>query len=1573
MSIKFVNLLSKYLPSHFKIAPKDVELYLDETLELTPTTRTRHLLSTLDPTSTEIEYDYGDNLNLFKDRGIVKIENEYIKYETNDLVNHKLTNLERGFLGTEATAHCNTVLWNALLAEDLDAYTTTVKFTSVTNIDVIPKQGKFAIFSDAGDLEEISYTSYSQWLNGYQFEGVTRGGGGTSAVKHAQGSYIQEYENLLITQLDTVKYDNGLWTATLATALTATSTEIVINQKFLARLASSTVVNDKIIFLQGITGTVPKNGYILIDNEIIRYGNFIVDSATPDSGRLEECTRGSQGTRAASHVVDIVNSYYPYVYCTFPNNGEFLIEDEYIQYTDYDEVTRTFSGLYRGLYGSTADTHAVGVAMTERRHTELESTGFFRIGNEYFKYWYLDEDFFYIDSRPALVSKTAYHITGSNVTSIIEGHDTGSIITTYHFEDENSYLIDFIHSVAEHLDLAINTKINQFENFSDADKVNADYLQYIVNQLGENLEDYQNLPFFTVSSRTRNVTATTGDYWTATTDHKLNNGDSIVFSGRGGGVNPNKHYIVANRTNIKFQIEEITTGEIVPLTLGESNTIVGNDYRVRLFTKELVNIYKEKGLISALKLWHLVISEPLTSYQDLWTFNYCSFYSLPFLVLILYESLRTFYPNNENFFRPQISKALQEELAEFYENKEIDTHAVPDLKLLIYDWEYFRKTDDDVKSSDGGSFDDKVVPCDSLDDLDIFYDTTNVELQVRSTGDTIPLPFYVEDYDVDLFKFEEQLDAEKDTMPTESTDCSPTKTDEGLISDIPFEWITDIDTESIFDYCTVADRLQPLRTDLEVLRDLTSDQGNARLILDHNTSSSDTEILVKVLEGKLYDPADHIVLGTNPRIVPKGFVKFGDEVISYTGVEFYDNHTGTFTNKKYLLTGCNRGVNGTTAADYRINLYQYEDNERLLNNCYVRVIYLPQVIDCDVDIPTDTLTHINHGLETNDIILFAPDVNGGGITGTKTTDAVPYYYYVYQLDSDRFQISLTPITTSVTPVDITSNTRVICYKIYFQLVLTRDPQGYGVQVGDYLQLVQTAYDYRHLITGVVNTYDHCAETYTYGINFVTGINPIPAVLTEVGAGLPSISSSTEYDCEINKSTFQISYVDTSTTPYTTLTHDLSDGDTVFFLKSVGNIDAYENYYVKCPTPTAFELTQSMTPWGKIVLAGVNDTWSCATAHGLNDGDLIVFEDSGPLAGGVSAGQHYLVSSVGLTGLTFKIRSVSTGEIVPLIVPGGNTISYSSIAITNIKDPINTYMVSGTRVLSVEEGYQHRYSLIQHLLWRLDNEVNGNDLPLVYGLTTTELAAKKLDTYTGVKDGIIWPTPHFKYGFEISTEDITNFPPDEVVELVLKKLKQYKPKHTVADLTITYPLGGNQVGITPMMEYYETENLMSDAYRTFSATITNLSTIITATNPTYHDLHVGETVYIEFGSPTVFGTVYYVESVPSETTFTISATDGGAPITMTITGTVAITQAPPSEFRIDLDHNTADGIIDKTYNLPIITLDSVYDYGQFASFFYTWREGYPNQTLIYYAPFSAYPNGLTTDTYRNRKRFLSYVD
>jgi hypothetical protein len=1010
-----------------------------------------------------------------------------------------------------------------------------------------------------------------------------------------------------------------------------------------------------------------------------------------------------------------------------PTYGEFLVEDEYIHYTSYavtetaGVITGTISGMTRGFYSSIAEEHDSGTAITERRHTEVDASGVFTIGNEYVKYWYVDDDYFYIDKRPALNAKTYYATSGGNYSSIIEPHEQGALIQTYFLDDPNTYLIDFLHTAAENLDLAAAAKINIFEDFSDVDNVEWQYLTYIVKMLGENLDDYQELPFFV-------------------------------------GTN--------------------------------------SEYRVRLFTKELSNIYKQKGLLSALKLWHTVISEPLTNYQDLWTLNYCSFYSLPFLSLLLYEPSRLFYPNNENFLRPQISVKLQEEIAEYYTGKTLrdpvagTDYDISNLKLVVKEWEYLCKTDDDLDSSSGKSFDDKILSCDSENDDGIYYDRNNAELQVRDDPTIyIPFPFFVEDYDVDLFKFEDdfELPENKDNMPTFSEACTPMTMDMGFASDYESDWIQDDQTMAAYDYCNLADKDYPIRTDLDVLVDLTSDIGNAKIELDNNTSATETEIVVRVTEGKLYDPITHILAGTDPAIPPKGFVKFGDEIISYTGLQYCDTHDGTFANpNRYLLTGCTRGARNTTAESYKVNLY--ENNERLL--------------------------------------------------GGKT----------------------------ITLVDTSSDEHT------YRITLHRDPLGFNVAVGDVIHLVQTDGTMgTHTISAVISSYNYCEETYTYAVEFQT--------TDTIDTDYLTYASTTQNTCTIDKDTSTIECA----------AHGLTDGDFVYFLESSGSLHAYQMYYVLNSTADDFQIAAE---------------WS------------------------------------------------STLEVLSLL---------------DVYNLSNTFLSWSTKILTVEEGYQHRYSMCQHIMWRLENQINGNDLELVYEKTATQLATLKLDSYKGLANGVIWPTPHFKYGFNITNENLDVFPPDDVVNLILKKIKQYKPKHTVIDFTIGYPLDTEtgQVGVTAITDTYETEPMQSDLYVIQTGSVA--STAPTRISISNHDLKSGDIVYIK-GTGFTSGSPYTVVYADADTFGLVEAT---APA---LGAAVTVTEASPDEYHIEMRHQVGSVLPDKEWDLTVIKTDVPANYGATASFSYVWHDGETDQQTITYDNFEAYPLGVKTDVlYRNRKRHLNYID
>lgn len=1328
MSIKFVNALSKYIPAHFRIAPKQTWAYLDELLDYGQLNLTRYLEGSLTPNSTEIYYNADDGLDPFKDQGVVKIQDEYIKYNSIDRTEHKLYDLERGYFGTEATAHCNETLWAAKLKVDdpdtsIDSITTTIEFSSVTDITKIPKEGRFRIYTDSNDEEIITYTNFNPYINGYQFENVTRGAYPSTACVHPRDSYIEEYANLLIEQIDTVKYDKGLWLASLSADMTATDTEAAIEQPFIAQVASDVLTIDDTIFASFVVGTVPEKGFLKIGSEIIQYGYYEEDSSNPSAvtGVFRRCVRGRYETSVSPHSTGDPIYFSPGAY------GEFLIDEEYIHFSEYDVDSNTFSGLTRGLYGTSAEEHDAAAVLQERRHAEFEPIGVLKAGKEYIKYWYVDDDYFYIDKRPALNAKTYYRTKGTNdLTSIIEGHEIGEVLYTYHFDDENSYLIDFLHTAAEHLDLATAAKIDLFEDFTDVDNVNNTYLPYLVKMLGEDLDDYQNLPFFT-------------------------------------GTN--------------------------------------SDYRIRLFTKELVNIYKQKGLLSALKLWHTVISEPLTNYQDLWTLNYCSFYSLPFLSLLLYEESRLFYSNNENFLRPQIDPMLQAEIADYYSAKTLRDpivgvdHLISDLKLVVKEWEYLCKMDDDLVSDAGKSFDDRIVPCDSEDDEGVYYDRNNVELQVRSDPTaTVPLPFFIEDYDVDLFKFEDDFDLpeNKDIMPVFSETCIPATTDMGLVSDYESYWIQDDLTIGSYDYCDLADRLIPLSLDMDVLVDQTSDSGNAVIELDNNISATEDEIVVKVTNGKLYDPELHIQAGTNPAVPPKGFVKFGDEIISYTELEYCDSHDGTFANpNRYLLKGCTRGANNTTAVAYKVNLY--EDNERLMNGKTITLV----------------------GTES------------GGSVGTFT----------------------------------------------YRIRLHRDPLGFGVAVGDIIHLVQTnGASGAYVITAVISSYDYCEKEYTYAIEFQTDDILNLTFLT--------YASTIQNDCTIDK--------DNSTIECEA--HGLTDGDFVYFLESSGAIHAYQQYYV-----------------------------------------------------------------VNATADDFQIAEAWDSTIEPL----------SLMEVYNLS---NIFLLWGTKILTVEEGYQHRYSMCQHIMWRLDNQVNGNDLALVYDMTEAQLSDVKLDTYKGLGGGVIWPTPHFKYGFTVDpAKHSDDFPPDEVIDLVLKKIKEYKPKHTVIDFTVGYPLDTEtgQVAIRGITDTYETEYLTSDKYVIQQGTVsTTAPTRITIPN---HDYKSGDIVYIE-GNGFTSGSPYTVVYSTVDVFGLVEASTPG------LGDAVTVTEVHPDEYHIEMRHDSTTLVPDQEWDLTIFQMDSPTDYGATAGFSYTWHDGQPDERTITYEDFEAYPDGYTMDVVeRNRLRHLNYVD
>lgn len=1377
MSAKFINLISKYLPKNYKIHPKSIDVFLDEDVDNITTEKYRFLIENLTPQSEEIYFDMSDNNDILKSEGIVKIDDEYIKYNTKDMVNENLLNLERGYLESETTAHCNSVLWTAYLLSDIDEFTTTIPISGVSDNSLIPKNGKFIIFTDTNDIEEISYISYNQWLNGNQFVSVTRGNGGTVAKKHPKGSRVTEYATPIISQVNTIRYDKGLFTVELLNAVTEISSEFQIKNVFYGKLESPIVSTDNEINIYDIVGSIPKNGLIKIDNEIIKYGKFEISEITPNTGTLKLLTRGYESSTSTSHLADTV------IYHTLPQNNEFIIDDEYVYYTTYDPISRKFKQLNRGFYSSTITSHLINTVITQRKNLEFEKTGIIKIDNEYFKYWNVDDEYFYYEDRPSISGKNYYYAQGGVIDGIVELHNQGATISTYYFDDDNSILIDFFHTIAEHLDIALIAKIDKFEDFSDVDNIDIDYLKHLVKLIGEDLDDYQNLPYF---------------------------------------------------------------------------SSVNYESRIRTFTKELTSIYKKQGLLTALKVWHTIISQPLESYQNLWTFNYTSFYSLPFLCLIIYEGSRTYYPS-ENFFKPQMSKELYKEIAYFYKDKKLYNKLISNLKLTILEWNYFQKMDDDVISTNGGKVDDKLVPPDSLNNLDIYYDPTKVSLQERGTSNYYNLPFYVNDYNIDLFKFEDQLDDEKDVFDDPDLSCFPIATDYGLKSDTDSDWIKDEDHSEIIDYCDPSDRLFPLKTDIDLLKDHNYDLGNAKLELVNNIEKTDTEIIVKLISGKLYSPYSHISNGTNPKIKPKGYIKINDEIISYSDLEFYDVHDGSFINKKYKLLDCERGVNRTTPSAYKVNLYQ--DYEYLLYDREIEEVVLPHKITCTVDITTNILTHNDHGLETDDVIIFEKS-NGAGIV-------INTYYLVSKINNNEFQIR--DIVTGVIIV-ITSNVQVVAQKIHFRLLLYRDPKNFNISIGDYIEIIQSGYDEICEVVNIESEYDYCENSWVYGIDFTTTHPP--------NLNYNTLSYSEIYDCSIDGDNSIIDSVD----------HGFINGDKIYFLKGVGNLEPYINYYVINSHPDYFRISNSNVTL-TAVANPITDYFITATHHLLNEGDYVIF--SNDICGVLHS---ILYRTINVSAHQFQVLD-SNGNIMNLTAGSNTFISY--INFDGIKDPINEFMECGTRVLSVVDSYQHRFSMIQHILWRLENEINGNDLELTYEMSTESLENNKLNSYKGVKNSIIWPTPHFNYGFEVTGTD--TFPPDEVVQLVLKKIKEYKPKNTVPDITLSYTLDGTEVGISPVNENFEVEILKSDAY--------------------------------------------------------------------------VVGESPVSDYHIDLISDPVTGVVDFHYDIPVITTDDPVNYGQNVGFFYSVHKGTPQELLLYYGAFAAYPHdGITkTDSYRRRKRFFSWLN
>ncbi len=90
--------------------------------------------------------------------------------------------------------------------------------------------------------------------------------------------------------------------------------------------------------------------------------------------------------------------------------------------------------------------------------------------------------------------------------------------------------------------------------------------------------------------------------------------------------------------------------------------------------------------------------------------------------------------------------------------------------------------------------------------------------------------------------------------------------------------------------------------------------------------------------------------------------------------------------------------------------------------------------------------------------------------------------------------------------------------------------------------------------------------------------------------------------------------------------------------------------------------------------------------------------------------------------------------------------------------------------------------------------------------------------------------------------------------------------------------------------------------------------------------------------------------------------------------IIIRQSPKIEYHVKIDHDITDSYIDREYDLSIVKTDYNGDYGSNVSFFYNWNDPVTKKSiLIKYPDFFAYPDGWKTDVYRNRKRYISYIN
>ena len=119
---KFKDIFPNLFPGHFKIFPRTIYVKLDEDLTDNTTLADARLTGTLKSTAETIPYNY--RFGTFKPEGVVKINDEYIKYTSDN--GTVLSGLTRGYISSDIKSHYNATIFTAKLAANIDAKTETI-------------------------------------------------------------------------------------------------------------------------------------------------------------------------------------------------------------------------------------------------------------------------------------------------------------------------------------------------------------------------------------------------------------------------------------------------------------------------------------------------------------------------------------------------------------------------------------------------------------------------------------------------------------------------------------------------------------------------------------------------------------------------------------------------------------------------------------------------------------------------------------------------------------------------------------------------------------------------------------------------------------------------------------------------------------------------------------------------------------------------------------------------------------------------------------------------------------------------------------------------------------------------------------------------------------------------------------------------------------------------------------------------------------------------------------------------------------------------------------------------------